>query len=274
MIRAEPAQGRVCPLIKLFCSTNIDCRCIVFHRSSLLKNLQPEKTQILKSRQSSFPSLFNEFATHSFGGIERFLGLISINPWKLTRKVDRRKDTLEFSRADFPTLQTKSIDGQKRPSIRYFFHQICDEWIPRMLFKIGLSLFLFQRFGLSRLNPIFFSRAKIVPKLLNTPVSTTIQEKTKKCPFVLNGAQQFGLLFKNWCLNSRQKFWRPLGGLRKWCVSSTVSQKIYDQKTSFHHAQSNIQGLCLILINIQIRTRKNEPIDQRLVSQSINRRGR
>ena len=36
-------------------------------------------------------------------------------PWKLNRKVDRRKDTLEFSRADFPTLQTKSIDGQKRP---------------------------------------------------------------------------------------------------------------------------------------------------------------
>jgi len=37
-----------------------------------------------------------------------------MNPRKFTRKVDRRKDTLEFSRADFSTLQTKSIDGQKR----------------------------------------------------------------------------------------------------------------------------------------------------------------
>ena len=165
MIRVEPAQGLVCPSIKLVCSTYIVCRCIVFHRSCLLKNLQPEKTQSLKSRRSSFPSLLNEFATLSFGGIERFLGLFSINPWKLTRKVDRRKDTLEFSRADFSTLQTKSIDGQKRPSIRFFFHQICAERIPRMLFKIGLSRFLFQRFGLSRFNPIFFPRAKIVPEL-------------------------------------------------------------------------------------------------------------
>ena len=86
------------------------CRCIVFYRSLLSKN--PQETQSLKSRRSSFPSL-NEFATLSFAS--EFLGLFCMNPRKLTRNVDRRKDTLEFSRADFSTLQTKSIDGQKRP---------------------------------------------------------------------------------------------------------------------------------------------------------------
>jgi len=92
------------------------CRCIVFHRSLLLKNLQ--ETQSLKSRWSSFPLLLNEFATLSFSGIERFIRLFCMNPWKLTQKVDRRKDTLKFSTADFSNLQTKSIDGQERPSNR------------------------------------------------------------------------------------------------------------------------------------------------------------
>jgi len=49
------------------------CRCIVFHRSLLLKNLQ--ETQSLKSRRSSLAWLLNEFATLSFSGIQRFLGL-------------------------------------------------------------------------------------------------------------------------------------------------------------------------------------------------------
>ena len=109
------------------------CRCIVFHTSLLLKT--PQENHSLKSRRSSFPLLLNEFATLSFGGIERFQRLFCMNPWKLTRKVDWRKhiidethnwwntwltkhitsDTLEFSRADFSTLQTKLIDGQKRP---------------------------------------------------------------------------------------------------------------------------------------------------------------
>jgi len=89
------------------------CWCIVFHWSLFLKN--PQETQSLKNRRWNFASLLKEFATRSFGGIDSFLGLLCMNPWKLTRKVDRRKDTLEFSRADFSTLQTKSIDGQKQP---------------------------------------------------------------------------------------------------------------------------------------------------------------
>jgi len=45
----------------------------------------------------------------------RFLGLFCMNPWKFTRKVDRQTNTLEFSRAIFSTLQTKSIDTQTWP---------------------------------------------------------------------------------------------------------------------------------------------------------------
>jgi len=56
-------------------------RCIVFHRSLLLTNLQ--ETQSLESWRSSFPLLLNEFATLGFGGI---LGLLCMNLWKLTRR--------------------------------------------------------------------------------------------------------------------------------------------------------------------------------------------
>jgi len=87
------------------------CRCIIFHRSLLLKN--PQKTQSLESRLSSFPSLLKDFATLSFGRIERFLGLFWMNP---CRKLNRKNDTLEFLRAYFSTLRTKSIARQKRPS--------------------------------------------------------------------------------------------------------------------------------------------------------------
>jgi len=60
-------------------------------------------------------ALLNEVAALRFGGIERFLGLFCINLWKVSRKVDERTDTLEFSRAVFSTLQTKSIHGQEVP---------------------------------------------------------------------------------------------------------------------------------------------------------------
>ena len=89
------------------------CRGIVFHRSLLLKN--PQEAQSLESWRSSFPTLLNEFAILSFGGNKLFLGLFCMDPWKLTRKIDRQTDTLEFSRAVFSTLQTKPIDRQTRP---------------------------------------------------------------------------------------------------------------------------------------------------------------
>jgi len=45
------------------------------------------------------------------------LGRFCMNPWKFTWKVDRRTNMLDFSRAVFSTLQTKSIDGQICPLV-------------------------------------------------------------------------------------------------------------------------------------------------------------
>ena len=78
---------------------NLVCRCIVFHKSLLSKNSQ--ETQISKSWWSSFSILLNEFPTVSFGGIHRFVGLFRMNQQETHSKVYRRKDTLEFSKADF-----------------------------------------------------------------------------------------------------------------------------------------------------------------------------
>ena len=43
-------------------------------------------------------------------GIHRFIGIFSMNPHETHSKVYRRKDTLEFSKADFGILQL--IDGR------------------------------------------------------------------------------------------------------------------------------------------------------------------
>ena len=91
------------------------CRCIVFHRSLFLKNSQ--ETQISKSWWMSFSILLNKFPALSFGGIDvgsliRFTALFSMNLQETHSKIYRRKDTLEFSVADFDILQTLFIDGR------------------------------------------------------------------------------------------------------------------------------------------------------------------
>jgi len=70
------------------------CRCIVFHRSQLLKI--PQETQISKSWRSTFSILLNKFAALSFDGIKRFLCLFSMSPQETHSKVDQRKDMLKF----------------------------------------------------------------------------------------------------------------------------------------------------------------------------------
>jgi len=48
-------------------------------------------------------------------GINRFTDLFSMNLQETHSKVYRRKDTLEFSKADFGILQTQLIDGRYDP---------------------------------------------------------------------------------------------------------------------------------------------------------------
>ena len=88
------------------------CWWVCFEEKSA-RNSDLEKLRI------EFPSccfgLLNEFPALSFCGIDWFLGLFWMNPQETHSKVHRRKDTLEFSRAVFCILQTKSLLGRIRP---------------------------------------------------------------------------------------------------------------------------------------------------------------
>jgi len=88
-------KGRLCPWIGL---VFLVYRWIVFHRTLLLKN--PQETQRLKSRSSSFPSLLDEFAIFRFGGIERFLGLFCMNPLKLENSFEKLIDGKTLRRCE------------------------------------------------------------------------------------------------------------------------------------------------------------------------------
>jgi len=115
LLTCHMTQRRFCPSIDLVCSTYIAGASFFI---GLFCWKIRRKLNSWKVDDRVFPRCWTSlqhFATLSFGGIESFLGLFCMNPWKLTRKIDRRKDALEFARADLSTVQTKSIDGQKHP---------------------------------------------------------------------------------------------------------------------------------------------------------------
>jgi len=103
-------EGRVCLSFDRVSLQHLVCRCIVLHRSLLVKNPQETWSQLFKLSIST--SMLNEFATllqHLAlvwsNDFWTFLGLFCMNPWKLNQSVDWRTDTREFSRWIFSTLQ-------------------------------------------------------------------------------------------------------------------------------------------------------------------------
>ena len=113
------------------------CRCIVFHRSLLLKN--PQETQISKSWWSSFSILLNEFPALSFGGID----------------VDQSIYRSLFDESAGNSFESLSTEGYARIFQGRLWHFANS--VDRRTVTTPNPIF-FEKIGLSRLNPTGFPR--------------------------------------------------------------------------------------------------------------------